>query len=145
MDTTHEPLQPEDRAALCQLQQKADNLHQSSSNKFLVALEGLMLSAIAWESIDKPKPWLSKLSKVTTAIGLAITGIFTYTAIRDPVKANTAEKKVKQYGFDEFALPCEQRAHVKPHHVAMDRPHTKIHTKDAHVERLQDQAPQVAM
>lgn len=107
MDNAKNSLSQEDKAALGQMQQKASNLHQSSSNNFLVSLEGLMLAAIAWESLDKPKKWLANLSKGTTAIGLAVTGIFAINALRDRAQAAKIERKLKEYGVDDMTLPSE--------------------------------------
>lgn len=142
MDQNHQKLSQEDRSALYRLQQQASNLHQSSSNKFLVSLEGLMLSAIAWESIGKKAKWISNLSKATTAIGLAVTGIFAYTAMRDQRQANKADEKLKQYGFDEFTLPCE----VSPVQAYLpNQPQNRISPHGAHAVRLYDQSQEVAM
>lgn len=107
MELSTQNLTADDKTALGQLQQKASNLHQSSSNNFLVSLEGLMLSAIAWESIGKPKVWISNLSKATTAVGLVVTGLFAANAIRDLSKAKKIDNKLKQYGMDETTLPSE--------------------------------------
>lgn len=144
MENNQHNLSAEDKAALYRVQQQASNLHQSSSNKFLVSLEGLMLSAIAWESIPKSTKWISNLSKATTAIGLAVTGIFAYGALRDNQQAKKADEKLKQYGYDEFTLPCEQHTQAVPV-LAGDRPHTKIHPHGAHATRLHDQAQEVAI
>ncbi len=155
MDTqTNSTLSSEDKTALGQLQQKASNLHQSSSNNFLVSLEGLMLAAIAWESLDKPKAWLRNLSKATTAIGLAVTGIFAINALRDRAQASKVERKLKQYGVDELTLPSEMGAAapaptpaanpatrpIKPSVPFMDQadtPQTAISTDGAELARMQ--------
>jgi hypothetical protein len=149
MESAPDNLSSEDRKALCQLEQKASNLRQSSSNHFLVSLEGLMLSAIAWESIGKISKykWISPLSKVTTAIGLAVTGIFAVSALNDRAKAMKIDAKLKKYGMDELTLPCEiksaspmhsalhpHQAHKPGHH----HPHTTIQPGDREVSMLQD-------
>jgi len=156
MESKQEQLSPEDRKALCQLEQKSSNLRQSSGNNFLVSLEGLMLAAIAWEGIGKEHKWkfVGPLSKVTTAIGLAVTGIFAANALSDRAKAHKIDAKLKQYGVDEMTLPCEMKAAepvrsaIHPHHARKEhhghQPHTRISTNGAEVAHLQEAAQQQA-
>lgn len=137
MEPTTNSLSQDDKAALCQMQQKSSNLRQSSSNHFLVALEGLMLAAIAWESIGKPKAWLSNLSKATTAIGLGVAGLFTFYAVRDKAQASKIDTKLKQYGMDELTLPCEiktEQQTIPP----IQQPKTTLQAGGREVSRLQD-------
>jgi hypothetical protein len=138
MESTDNTLSSEDRSALCQLEQKASNLRQSSSNNFLVALEGLMLSAIAWESIGKPKAWISNLSKATTAIGLGITAIFTSIAVRDRAKASKIDGKLARYGVDDMTLPCEMQ-HAEPVHSAFN--HEQHHHTAQHHHHMAHAGP----
>ena len=155
METRLNTLSSEDKNALGQLEQKASNLHQSSSNNFLVSLEGLMLSAIAWESIGKigKAKWISPVSKVTTAIGLAVAGIFGANALRDRAKAARMDAKLKQYGVDELTLPSEMPTTVPvqspiapvtrpvkpsvPFMDAAEQPQTSINTQGAELARMQ--------
>ena len=132
----------DERAALSQLEQKASNLRQSSSNNFLVALEGMMLAAIAWDSLEKPKAWVRNLSKASTAIGLAVAAIFTVSAITDRAKAAKADSKLKQFGYEEFTLPFEPVALAAAPPLA---PATAIQASGLEASRIQEPAQKLEL
>ena len=109
-----------------------------------------MLAAIAWESIGKPKVWISNLSKATTAIGLVVTGIFAYSAINDRLKANRIQAKLDSYGVDEVSLACEvppvetaEHPVHQPHHP--HQPRNVIHADGAEASKMQEFDLQHAM
>ena len=148
------PMDASKANALHQLDKKSQGLRQSSGNNFLVALEGLMLAAIAWESIGKPKKIISNLSIATTAIGLGVAGIFTANGLRERAQASKIDSQLKPYNLDdldtntktlEAAIAPEAPAHdhAKQHH---NGPTHVIHGgKDVHHERLQEHGQEMAV